>query len=125
MVLPAKPKLKADKAASQVKPKLKVNEASHIQSCQFPDPGGDVVVTPPDVVNDAIAPPPDFADDSDTPLSVFMDDVIIALPADFIVPPPDEFADDVVVPPNQSAMILKASEPCRGKPTDDAGMLIP
>lgn len=118
MASPAKPKHRADKAASQAKPKHKANETSHIQSSPFPE---DVVVPPPDIVDEVIPPPPDFADDSGTPLSDFMDDVFATLPADFIVPPPDEFADDVIVLPpdsatNQPAMILESSDPCPDKP---------
>lgn len=120
MASPAKTKHKADKTASQTKPKLKANEASHIQSSPFPDFGEDVVVPAPDFVDDVIAPPPDFADDSGTPLSDFMNDAIAMLPADFIVPPPDEFADNIVLPPdsatNQPAMILESSDHCPDKP---------
>lgn len=113
MASQAKPKHKADKAASQAKPNLK---ASPIHSSPFSDSGEDVFVPPPDFTDNVIAPPPDFADDSST------EDVFTTLPTDYIVPPPDEFADDVIILPpdsatNQPAMVFESSDSYPDKTT--------
>lgn len=110
----AKPKHKKDKAASQAKPKLKVNEG--IQSSPTPDSGQDITVPPPNLMDEVITPPPDFADNSGSPLSDYMDDVFTMTPDEFLVPPPDEFAD-AVISLSHPAKNPKPSDPCPNKPT--------